>query len=157
VVVLDDLHWAEPTLLDLVEEVAGSAEAAPLLLVGTARPELLDQRPGWGGGLDGRPILLEPLGVQACGRLVGNLLGDHRLPEEALAAIAEAAGANADETFTTAPPPPSAISGMACFMVRKGPLRLTRTTSSKFSSVSSASGATAPSTPAQLNRASRRP
>ena len=93
VVVLDDLHWAEPTLLDLVEEVARSAEEAPLLLVGTARPELLEQRPGW-GGRDGAPILLEPLGVQACGRLVGNLLGSHRLPEAAVRGIAEAAGGN---------------------------------------------------------------
>ena len=93
VVVLDDLHWAEPTLLDLVEEVAGAAAEAPLLLVGIARPDLLEQRPGWGGG-QGEPILLDPLSFQACGRLVANLLGGHQLPAGAVRGIAEAAGGN---------------------------------------------------------------
>jgi class 3 adenylate cyclase/tetratricopeptide (TPR) repeat protein len=45
-VVLDDLHWAEPTFLDLVEYVADFA-LAPILLLCTARPELLDRRPAW--------------------------------------------------------------------------------------------------------------
>jgi tetratricopeptide (TPR) repeat protein len=45
-VVLDDLHWAEPTFLGLVEYIADFA-AAPMLLLCTARPELLDRRPAW--------------------------------------------------------------------------------------------------------------
>ena len=48
VVVLDDLHWAEPTFLDLIEHVADFSRGFPILLVGIARPELLDTRPGWG-------------------------------------------------------------------------------------------------------------
>ena len=47
---LDDLHWAEPTFLDLIEHVADFARDCPILLVCIARPELLDARPGWGGG-----------------------------------------------------------------------------------------------------------
>ena len=50
VVVLDDLQWAEPTLLDLVEHVADLSRDAPILLLCLARPDLLDRRPGWGGG-----------------------------------------------------------------------------------------------------------
>jgi class 3 adenylate cyclase/tetratricopeptide (TPR) repeat protein len=95
VVVLDDLHWAEPTLLDLVEQVVGAVRGAPLLLVGTARPELLDDRPWWGAAApDVLPVALEPLGVEASGRLVANLLGGAALPGEVARAIAEAAGGN---------------------------------------------------------------
>ncbi|HEX7149389.1 MAG TPA: AAA family ATPase, partial [Actinomycetota bacterium] len=50
VVVIDDLHWAQPALLDLVEQVVALAREAPILLVAVARPELLEQRPGWSGG-----------------------------------------------------------------------------------------------------------
>ena len=50
VVVLDDLQWAEPTFLDLVEHVADLARDAPIVVLCMARPELLDARPGWGGG-----------------------------------------------------------------------------------------------------------
>ena len=50
VVVFDDIHWGEATFLDLVEHVAEWTRDAPVLLVCLARPELLDVRPGWGGG-----------------------------------------------------------------------------------------------------------
>src|SRR5439155_18140013 len=50
VVVLEDLHWAESTLLDLVEHLADWSHDAPMLLLCLARPELLDERPAWGGG-----------------------------------------------------------------------------------------------------------
>ncbi len=95
VVVLDDLHWAEPALLDLVDQLVGGLRDAPLLVVGIGRPELLDERPGWGvDGPDTTPVLLDPLGWEACGRLVGNLLGGHQLPAEVVRGIAEAAGGN---------------------------------------------------------------
>ena len=61
-VVFDDLQWAEPTFLDLVEHVADLSRDAPLVMLCMARPELLDTRPGWGGGkLNATSILLEPL------------------------------------------------------------------------------------------------
>ncbi len=49
-VVLDDLQWAEPTFLDLVEALAAQAEWSPVLLLCLARPELLEQRPAWAAG-----------------------------------------------------------------------------------------------------------
>jgi DNA-binding SARP family transcriptional activator/tetratricopeptide (TPR) repeat protein len=57
-VILDDLQWAEPTFLDLVEALAAQAEAAPLLLLCLARPELLEQRPAWAAGAR-RPVSVE--------------------------------------------------------------------------------------------------
>ena len=48
VVFFEDVHWAEPTFLDLVEYLAERVTGAPILVVCIARPELLEQRPGWG-------------------------------------------------------------------------------------------------------------
>ena len=50
--VLEDVHWAEPTLLDLVEYLAAWRSDAPILVVCLARPELQDVRPGWARGRD---------------------------------------------------------------------------------------------------------
>ena len=50
VLVFEDLHWADDGLLDFVDHLADWATTVPLLILATARPELLDQRPGWGGG-----------------------------------------------------------------------------------------------------------
>ncbi len=62
VLVFEDIHWAEEPLLELIEHLAAWVRAAPLLLVCLARPELLDLRPGWGGGrLRATAIELEPL------------------------------------------------------------------------------------------------
>jgi class 3 adenylate cyclase/tetratricopeptide (TPR) repeat protein len=56
-VVLEDVHWAEPTLLDLVEHVSRWSRDAPILLLCVARPELLEERPQW----EGVRVRLEPL------------------------------------------------------------------------------------------------
>jgi len=62
VVVFDDLHWGSPALFDLVEHIADLSRGAPILVLCLARPELLDSRPGWGGGkLNATTLLLEPL------------------------------------------------------------------------------------------------
>jgi predicted ATPase/DNA-binding SARP family transcriptional activator len=62
VVVFEDLHWADDTLLDFVDELADRALATPLLILCTARPELLERRPGWGGGKQNSlTVTLEPL------------------------------------------------------------------------------------------------
>jgi serine/threonine protein kinase len=61
---VDDLQWAEPMLLDLLDHVADLSRAGPILVLCTARLELLDLRPGWGGGkLNATAALLGPLGV----------------------------------------------------------------------------------------------
>jgi DNA-binding SARP family transcriptional activator len=73
VVVLEDLHWAEPTLLDLVEYLAAWPVETPLLLVCLARPELRDERPGLGA--EAEVLRLEPLEDASIDLLVGELGG----------------------------------------------------------------------------------
>src|SRR4029077_542551 len=81
VVVLDDVHWADPELLDLVQDVAGNARNAAVLIVCLARPELHDLRPSWGGGMpNASSVLLEPLTAAESERLIDNLLGESDLP-----------------------------------------------------------------------------
>src|SRR5665213_1984600 len=62
VLMFEDVHWGEEPLLDLIEHLAASVREAPLLLLCLARGELLDIRPGWGGGrVRATAIELEPL------------------------------------------------------------------------------------------------
>jgi class 3 adenylate cyclase/tetratricopeptide (TPR) repeat protein len=76
VLVIDDLHWATPTFLDLVEHVADWTRDAPILLVCLARPDLLDKRPGWGGGkMNATTFLLEPLDATSIDVLLAHLVG----------------------------------------------------------------------------------
>ena len=75
IVVFDDLQWAEPTFLDLIDHVSDLARDAPMLLLCVARPDLLDARPGWGGGkLNATTMLLEALSADEAAQLVDNLL-----------------------------------------------------------------------------------
>ena len=91
-VVFDDIHWGEPTFLDLIEHITGWAREAPILVLCVARPELLDERAGWGRGeLNATTISLEPLSDDECGDLIGNLLGRATLPDEARVRILAAA------------------------------------------------------------------
>ena len=96
VIVFDDVQWAEPTFLGLVEYLADLTRDAPILLICLARPELVDAHPGWGSGrLDVDSMLLEPLGDGDCRKLIANLLGRGPLPAEAATWIAEASDGNA--------------------------------------------------------------
>ena len=90
-VVFDDIHWGEPTFLDLIDHIAGWAREAPILVLCVARPELLDERGGWGGGDNATTISLEPLSDDECGDLIGNMLGRATLPDEARVRILAAA------------------------------------------------------------------
>jgi class 3 adenylate cyclase/tetratricopeptide (TPR) repeat protein len=93
VVVFDDMHWGEPTFLDLVEHVADLSRGAPILLLCMVRPELLDNRPGWGGGKhNATSVLLEPLGRLETNELVRRLLGDD--DDRLVARIGDAADGN---------------------------------------------------------------
>src|SRR6202011_2160427 len=77
VVVFDDLQWGEPALLDLIEHVGDLSRDAAILVLCLARPELLDRRPGWGGGkLNATTVLLEPLNAAEPDGLIGELLPD---------------------------------------------------------------------------------
>ena len=74
VVVLDDIHWAEPAFLDLVEHVADFSRDSPLLLLCMARPELFERRPAWSGGKpNATTVLLEPLSPEEADELLGQL------------------------------------------------------------------------------------
>jgi class 3 adenylate cyclase/tetratricopeptide (TPR) repeat protein len=95
VVVFDDLQWAEPTFLDLVEHIADFSREATILLLCSARPELLDERPGWSGGkLNATSILLEPLSDDAAETLIENLLAGSELEPTLRARVSAAAEGN---------------------------------------------------------------
>ena len=80
---IDDLQWAEPVFIDLVEHVADLSRDAPIFLLCVARTELLDVRPGWGGGkLNATSLLLEPLGAEECEELMERLVTDAPLDAE---------------------------------------------------------------------------
>ena len=91
VLVLEDLHWAEPALLDLVDHVAETADDAPALLLCVARPEVLEARPAW-EKLD--HLALTPLSAAASAQIVDNFLGDNGIADDARTRIVEAADGN---------------------------------------------------------------
>ena len=75
VVVFEDLHWSSDSLLDLVEFVMQPRGDLPVLMLVLTRPELLDRRPTWGGGMRNYVALaLEPLPAAAVVELVTHLL-----------------------------------------------------------------------------------
>jgi len=95
VVVIDDLQWAEPVFVDLVEHVADYSRDAPIFLLCVARTELLDLRPGWGGGkMNATSLLLEPLGADECGELMERLVTDVPLDAELRQRITVASAGN---------------------------------------------------------------
>ena len=92
VVLFDDIHWAEPTFLDLLEYVTRFSADHPLLLVCTARPDLRETRPDW--NTLGETIVLEPLSQDQSADLIANLLGSVGLPADVQARITDAAEGN---------------------------------------------------------------
>jgi class 3 adenylate cyclase/tetratricopeptide (TPR) repeat protein len=94
VVVLDDIHWAEATLLELIEHLVGAMDEAPILLLCGARPTLLEDHPDWGTGDPDRRIVLEPLGPAEAGRIAAGLLGGAQLDAVVLERIVVAAEGN---------------------------------------------------------------
>ena len=76
VLIFEDIHWAEEPLLELIEHLVTWVREAPLLVISLARPELLDIRPGWGGGrVRATAIELEPLAPSESEALVDALDG----------------------------------------------------------------------------------
>ncbi len=75
VLVFQDLHWADPSLLDLIETLCRRIEDAPLMVLTAARPELQTKRPAWGAGAEGRlEIALDPLSADDSCELASRLL-----------------------------------------------------------------------------------
>jgi class 3 adenylate cyclase/tetratricopeptide (TPR) repeat protein len=95
VLVFEDLHWADEAMLAFLEHLADLAEGVPLLLVGTARPELFERHPGYATRLrNATPINLAPLSQEETARLVSALLDATVLPVELQQPIVERAGGN---------------------------------------------------------------
>ena len=90
VVCLEDVHWAAPMFLDVLEYVAGWSRDAPILLLCLARPELLDERPHWGGTL----LELDALSDEEAAELVDELAVEWPLPPEERRRAVETAEGN---------------------------------------------------------------
>ena len=79
VLVFEDLHWADDGLLDFVDHLVDWATDVPILVVCTARPELVERRPGWGGGKrSALTVSLSPLSDADIERLLQALLAERR-------------------------------------------------------------------------------
>jgi class 3 adenylate cyclase/tetratricopeptide (TPR) repeat protein len=95
VLVFEDLQWADEDLLDFVDGLADRASGVPLLVICSARPELLERRPGWGGGKrNAVTVSLEPLSADETARLIAALLDRPLLPAETQTALVQRAGGN---------------------------------------------------------------
>jgi class 3 adenylate cyclase/tetratricopeptide (TPR) repeat protein len=95
IVGFDDLQWAEPTLLDLIEYLVGWVQDAPVLIVCLARPELIDQQPNWAVGNTNRvTIRLDPLSDADAEALLDVLRGDADVSRDLLRRIRQAAEGN---------------------------------------------------------------
>jgi class 3 adenylate cyclase len=92
VVLIEDLHWAEEPLLDLLDRLCRDVRG-PLLLLVTARPELLDRQAAWGGGRrNTATIWLDPLSSAEAGRMLEELLATQLPPSLSEMVIARAEG-----------------------------------------------------------------
>ena len=94
VALIDDIHWAEQAFLDLIEHVLGAADMAPILLLCTARHDVLDKRPQWGEGDASLRLVLRPLSDAAAADVAANLLGSTGLAPDVVARIVTAAEGN---------------------------------------------------------------
>src|SRR3954447_18246252 len=80
IAIVEDAHWADAALLDLVEHVATWIRGTPLLLIVVGRPELAERRSGWGAGrFDATTLVLQPLSQEQGGELLQHLSGDASL------------------------------------------------------------------------------
>ena len=95
VLVFEDVHWAEEPLLDLIEHLARSLRNVPVLIVAVTRPDLLDTRPSWGGGIRrASAIELEPLDSHESEELADALLARAEVPPARRALVLERAEGN---------------------------------------------------------------
>ena len=95
VLLFEDIHWADGSLLDLLETLASRVREVPLLLLALARPELLSARPGWGGGLPAYSALpLDRLSDDAAQELAERLLARHEAQDPHPSEVARTAEGN---------------------------------------------------------------
>jgi class 3 adenylate cyclase/tetratricopeptide (TPR) repeat protein len=95
VLVFEDMHWADDGLLDFIDHLVDWATGVPILVIATARPELLDRRQAWGGGkLNVSTIALTPLSDEEAAQIIHGVLDQAALPAETQRALLERAGGN---------------------------------------------------------------
>jgi class 3 adenylate cyclase len=95
VLVFEDMHWADDGLLDFIDHLVDWATGVPLLVLATARPELLERRQAWGGGkLNVSTIALTPLSDAEAAQIIHAVLEQSALPAETQQTLLERAGGN---------------------------------------------------------------
>ena len=94
VLVFEDVHWADDGLLDFIEHLVGWARDVPMMIVATARPDLLERRPRWADNQFATTLALPPLSEDETRELVGALAGDAAVPDEMTDAIVVNAAGN---------------------------------------------------------------
>jgi class 3 adenylate cyclase/tetratricopeptide (TPR) repeat protein len=110
--IVDDIHFAQPTFLSLIEHLVTAMVDAPVLLLTTARHALIEDHPDWGDRSAGPVIELGPLGVEESGGLVDHLLGGTELDATTRSRVVSAADGN-----------PLFVEQMVSMLVDKGLLR----------------------------------
>ena len=114
VVVFDDVHWAEPAMLDLIEHLLETVADTSVLLVCPARPEFVEQRPAWQSKPGVTQLRLRPLSEAEVNRVISNMLGDVDIADDARARVVAAAEGN-----------PLFVEQMLSMMLDEGLLRRT--------------------------------
>jgi class 3 adenylate cyclase/tetratricopeptide (TPR) repeat protein len=95
VLVIEDMHWADPAMLAFIEHLADWSSGVPLLLLCTARPELYERDRAWGGGTRNHTaVSLSPLSQDETAQLIAALLDQAVLPAETQQALLSRAGGN---------------------------------------------------------------
>jgi predicted ATPase/class 3 adenylate cyclase len=95
IVLIDDIHWAERTFLDMIRSVASTLSGAPVVIACSARPDLFDLHPDWEKGSDEyRVLVLSPLSEDESAQVAANLLGETDLDPDVRNKIVEAAEGN---------------------------------------------------------------
>ena len=117
VLLVEDVHWAEPTLLDLLDGLVDWMRDSPLLVVCTARPDIYERREGWGGRPGATTLSLRPLARADVDRLIENLINHPTLDDDAKQRIAAAAEGN-----------PLFVEQLLAMMIDEGLLRRDGTT-----------------------------
>lgn len=95
VAVIDDIHWAEHALLEMLTHIVDTAQGAAILLIVTTRAEVFDEHPDWGQQAAATRLDLPPLSPEASAQLVSHLLGRARLEPKVLEHIIRSAEGNA--------------------------------------------------------------
>ena len=108
VAVFEDIHWAESTLVDLIEHLASTVGDSPLVLLCASRPDLIEQRPNWA---DRELLRLEPLSEDESARVIENVLG------------AEVAGQISDRIIEAAEGNPLFVEQLLSMLIDDGTLR----------------------------------